>query len=276
MRTVGPVAAAFGGQAEMSGLPEPAMPVGWGYSYLDWMGAYGYALAILGALYHRERTGEGQRIDASQCESGIFLTGPAILDWSANGRVWQRFGNRSPYKKAAPHGAYRCRGEDRWIALACFTESEWQTVARLAGLVSDPRFATLEGRLAHQDALDALVSSWTEGQDASELMIRLQQAGIPAGLCQTAEDRCDRDPQLAALEHAERRLRRVGPDALHEPARAVLEAAPEAAEVHVTTRDGAVFAVRDDRHAIVLACGRFALPALARYDLKVVLGRLAG
>ena len=71
MRTVGPVAAAFGGQADMSGLPEPAMPVGWGYSYLDWMGAYGYALALLGALYHRDRTGEGQWIDASQCESGL-------------------------------------------------------------------------------------------------------------------------------------------------------------------------------------------------------------
>ena len=81
MRTVGPVAAAFGGQAEMSGLPEPAMPVSWGYSYLDWMGAYGYALALLGAIYHRERTGEGQWIDASQCESGIFLTGATILDW---------------------------------------------------------------------------------------------------------------------------------------------------------------------------------------------------
>jgi hypothetical protein len=69
--------------------------------------------------------------------------------------------------------------------------------------------------------------------------------------------------------------RLAGPDALHAPARALLGAAPDAAEVHVTTREGAVFAARDERHAIVLACGRFALPALARYDLKVVLGRLA-
>jgi len=132
MRTVGPVAAAFGGQGEMSGLPEPAMPVGWGYSYLDWMGAYGYALALLGALYHRECTGEGQWIDASQCESGLFLTGATILDWSANGREWRRYGNRSPYKPAAPHGAYRCEGKDRWVAIACFTDAEWQALAQVA------------------------------------------------------------------------------------------------------------------------------------------------
>jgi hypothetical protein len=69
--------------------------------------------------------------------------------------------------------------------------------------------------------------------------------------------------------------RLAGPDALAEPARALLDAAPQAAELHVTTRGGAVFAARDDRHAIVLACGRFALPALARYDLKVVLTKLA-
>ena len=123
MRTVGPVAAAFGGQGDMSGLPEPAMPVGWGYSYLDWMGAYGYALALLGAIYHREKTGEGQWIDASQCESGLFLTGTTVLDWSANDRDWRRYGNRSPYKPAAPHGAYRCLGQDRWVAIACFTEA---------------------------------------------------------------------------------------------------------------------------------------------------------
>ena len=164
MRTVGPVAAAFAGQGDMSGLPDPAMPVGWGYSYLDWMGAYGYALAILGALYHRDRTGQGQWIDASQCESGLFLTGTTILDWSANDRVWARYGNRSPYKPAAPHGAYRCAGTDRWIAIACFTEAEWRALAHVAGQgawLEDRRFATLADRLAHQNALDAAVESWT-------------------------------------------------------------------------------------------------------------------
>jgi crotonobetainyl-CoA:carnitine CoA-transferase CaiB-like acyl-CoA transferase len=202
LRTVGPVAAAFAGTAEMSGLPEPAMPVGWGYSYLDWMGAYSYALALLGALHHRDKTGEGQWIDASQCEAGLFLTGPAVLDWSANGRTWSRIGNRSPYKPAAPHGAYRCSGEDRWIAIACFTDQEFAQLARVAGhpeWTRDPRFETLTARLAHQDALDALVGAWTSKQEARACMMELQSAGVPAGVCQTAEDRCDHDPQLAHL-----------------------------------------------------------------------------
>lgn len=201
-RTIGPVAAAFAGTSEMSGLPEPAMPAGWGYSFLDWIGAYSFATAIIGALYHRDRTGRGQWIDSSQCESGIFLKPVPILDWSANGREWRRIGNRSPYKPAAPHGAYRCAGEDRWIAIAAFDEAEWQALARVAGRadwLSDPRFATLESRLLHQDALDAAVTEWTQGQDAYACMAALQAAGVPAGVCQTAEDRCDHDPQLAAL-----------------------------------------------------------------------------
>jgi crotonobetainyl-CoA:carnitine CoA-transferase CaiB-like acyl-CoA transferase len=203
MRTVGPVAAAFAGQADMSGLPEPAMPVGWGYSYLDWMGAYGYALALLGALYHREKTGEGQWIDASQCESGIFLTGATVLDYYANGRAWRRYGNRSPYLPAAPHGAYRCKGKDRWVAIACFSEDEWKTLARVAGQgawLDDRRFTTLADRLTHQDALDAAVGAWTATQSAEDVMMALQKAGVAAGVCQNSEDRVDKDPQLRHLK----------------------------------------------------------------------------
>jgi crotonobetainyl-CoA:carnitine CoA-transferase CaiB-like acyl-CoA transferase len=202
-RTVGPIANSFSGLSEMSGLPEPAMPAGWGYSYLDWMGAYSFALAMLSALLHRERTGEGQWVDASQSEVGMFINGTTILDWSANGRIWSRYGNRSPYKPAAPHGIYPCAGEDRWLAIACFTEAEWQALTTIAGhpeWASDAQFKDLAGRLAHQDALDALVGAWTQSQDAKQAMLSLQQAGVPAGVCQTAQDRCDHDPQLAALE----------------------------------------------------------------------------
>lgn len=202
IRTVGPIAASFAGTTDMSGIAEPAMPAGWGYSYLDWAGAYGFALATLGALLHRERTGEGQWIDSSQCEAGIFHTAVPVLNWSANGRAWTRYGNRSPFKPAAPHGAYRCKGDDRWLAVACFDEAEWQAFTEVASclqLRGDVRFATLASRLRHQDALDQAVGAWTATIDAFDGMARLQAAGVPAGVCQTAADRCDTDPQLRAL-----------------------------------------------------------------------------
>ena len=202
-RAIGPIAAALSGIAEMSGLPSPAMPAGWGYSYLDWIGAYSFSIAILSALYQRERMGQGQWIDASQTETGIFIGGTALLDWSANGRRWQRHGNRSPYKTAAPHGIYRCAGADDWIAIACFEDADWAGLAKVAGhpeWLGDSRFASLSDRLGHQDELDALVTTWTVTMDCYEAMHRLQAQGIAAGVCQTAERRCEVDPQLRHLE----------------------------------------------------------------------------
>jgi crotonobetainyl-CoA:carnitine CoA-transferase CaiB-like acyl-CoA transferase len=201
-RAVGPIAAALSGLSEMSGLPSPAPPAGWGYSFLDWFGAYSMALSILAALYHRDRTGEGQWIDASQTEAGIMLTQVPVLDWSAHGATWARNGNRAAYAAIAPQGIYRCAGEDRWIALTCATEAQWQALAAAAGhgeWLADPRFATVTDRMAHHDDLDAALSLWTRGFEPYELMLKLQAAGVPAGVCQTAGDRCDHDPQLRHL-----------------------------------------------------------------------------
>lgn len=201
-RTIGPVAQAFAGTSEMSGLPDPFPPAGWGYSYLDWFGAYSFALAILSALYHHQRTGEGQAIDASQCEVGLFLTAVPTLDFQVNGRDWQRAGNRSPYSTAAPEGIYRCAGADRWIAITCTTDADWIALAKQAGRLDwleRPEFATAAARHAHRAELDTLVEGWTVEQDGYELMARLQSAGVAAGVAQTAADRVDRDPQLAAL-----------------------------------------------------------------------------
>jgi crotonobetainyl-CoA:carnitine CoA-transferase CaiB-like acyl-CoA transferase len=201
-RSVGPIAASLSGLSEMSGLPEPAPPAGWGYSYLDWFGAYSFALALTVGIYHRDRTGEGQWIDASQVEVGTFLTGVPVLDWSANGRSWQRTGNHSPYQVAAPEGLYRCRGEDRWVAITCATDEQWATLVKVAERqewASDERFATLAGRVHHRDALDLLVDSWTSTLDRYQVMDVLQRAGVPAGVAQDAEDRVELDPQLAHL-----------------------------------------------------------------------------
>jgi crotonobetainyl-CoA:carnitine CoA-transferase CaiB-like acyl-CoA transferase len=92
---------------------------------------------------------------------------------------------------------------DRWIAIACFTDEEWRALARVAeraDWASDRRFATLQARLANQDALDAEITRWTTERSDYDLMYKLQAAGVAAGVCQTAEDRCDSDPQLAALQ----------------------------------------------------------------------------
>lgn len=202
IRTYGPSAAGFAGISEMSGLPEPRPPAGIGYSYLDWFGAYNMANAMLAALLRRERTGLGCYVDTSQVETGLYLTGTAILDYTVNGRAWQRTGNRAAGKRGAPHGAYRVRGDDRWVALTCFTQDEWSAAAEVLGradLIGDPSFATLDARIAHQDELDAEIGAAVVDHEPYELMAALQARGVPAGVCQTAGDRCDTDPQLAHL-----------------------------------------------------------------------------
>lgn len=202
LRSYGPTAQAFSGLSEMSGLPEPYAPAGIGYSYLDWFGAYQMALAMMAGLYRQRRTGKGCWIDSSQVELGIHLSGTAILDYVANGRDWARYGNRSPYKLGAPHGAYRTKGEDKWIAISVFDDRQWQKLVEVLGAHSwgsDNRFGSLQARLDNQDALDKLVESATVEREGFDLMEALQSAGVPAGMCQSAEDRCDRDPQLKHL-----------------------------------------------------------------------------
>jgi crotonobetainyl-CoA:carnitine CoA-transferase CaiB-like acyl-CoA transferase len=203
MRSYGPTAQAFSGISEMSGLPEPHPPAGIGYSYLDWFGAYQLATAMMAGLYRQRMTGEGCWIDSSQIEAGIYLTGPTILDYTANARRWSRYGNRSPNKPAAPCGAYQCAGADRWIALTAFTDEQWLALTRVLRMPQwaiDPKLATLQLRLQNQDYLDGLMSTATEHYNSYELMKALQEAGVPAGVCATAKDRYEWDPQLRHLE----------------------------------------------------------------------------
>ena len=208
--SIGPVANGISGVTDMSGLPEPYPPRGWLYSFMDFGGAYNMAMAMLCGIYYKKLTGKGIYIDASQIEPGIHYTGTAILDYLVNGRKYSRTGNRSPHLQAAPHGAYPCKGPpspgaagaDRWIAVSCYTEAEWQAMCKVMGnpgWAKEPRFATLEARYKNQDALDQHFSEWTRSFDAFDLMELLQKAGVPAGVCQTVQERVDRDPQLKHL-----------------------------------------------------------------------------
>jgi crotonobetainyl-CoA:carnitine CoA-transferase CaiB-like acyl-CoA transferase len=204
--TWGPTAQALSGLTYMSGLPGKP-PAGWGYSYMDHTAGYNGAIAIMAALHHRNRTGEGQHIDISQVEAGIVLTGPAVLDATVNGRSWRREGNppgnRAWEPRVAPHNTYACAGEDRWIAIAVMNDAEWLALVRA---MDDPdwaheeRFDTVEGRLADQDELDARIEAWTSELVDYEAMEILQAAGVRAGVVQKASDRFERDPQLASRD----------------------------------------------------------------------------
>ncbi|HSH91950.1 MAG TPA: CoA transferase, partial [Ramlibacter sp.] len=168
------------------------------------------AFALLAALRHRRRTGQGQYIDFAQVEPTVALLGPTILDLTANGRVQQRQGNRHP--SMAPHGVYPCLGEDKWIAIAVRDDAGWRQLCAVlgnSGWATDSRWDSTQGRLAGAAELDGLIAQGTAQRDGRQLMTELQALGVAAGVVQTAEDIVKSDPQLAhrghwlALDHAE-------------------------------------------------------------------------
>jgi len=175
-------------------------PLGLGYSYADHIAGSMGALAILQALEYRQKTGEGQYIDLAELEAMSTLLGTAILDYGVNHRVASPLGNRPAHRIAAPHGAYRCKGEDRWCAIAVFTKEEWQAFCQVLGYPSwtrEKRFATPLDRWQNIDQLDPLVEEWTKERSAEEVMTLLQEVGIAAGVVQDAADLWQ-DPQLKA------------------------------------------------------------------------------
>jgi len=175
-------------------------PLGLGYSYADHIAGLMGALAILQALEYRQKTGEGQYIDLAELEAMSTLLGTAILDYGVNHWIASPLGNRPAHRIAAPYGAYRCKGEDRWCAIAVFTEEEWQAFCQVLGYPSwtkEERFATTLGRWQNVDQLDPLVEEWTKEHLAEEVMTLLQEVGIAAGVVQDAAD-LSQDPQLKA------------------------------------------------------------------------------
>lgn len=199
------------GVSEMSGFPHRP-PMGVGTNYPDYVVNPGHTVtAVLAALRHRNRTGEGQCIELPQLESVVNTLGTAVPEFLANGTVATRGGNRNPI--AAPHGAFRCEDDptsvmspDRWVAIACRAEAQWQALCDAFGhpeAASDARFATLAARKANEDALEALVSSWTRERRAEDVMALLQARGIPAGVVQNAQDLLDKDAHLKSRGYYE-------------------------------------------------------------------------
>jgi len=201
-RSWGPIAQAVSGLTFQSGLPD-LPPAGWGYSFMDHTGAYYMAMAILMALYHRRRTGEGQWVDLACIEAAGTLHGPASLDFTVNDRPARRDGmpnsNRCQSPAMAPHGIWACDGEDEWVAIAVRNDDDWQ---RLATALSEPwaadeRWARLSGRLANEGELERLIGEWTARRDKHEVAELLVAAGVPAAPVLRPSERIDSDPRTS-------------------------------------------------------------------------------
>ena len=185
-----------------------------GFSYGDPNGGIHATFAVMSALLHREKTGQGQYIDLSQWEAAIMLLPEAVMDYSMNGTQPERMGNRDPHM--APHGVFRSKGDDRWVSLSVRDEAEWQRLCAVMGqpeLSSDARFASLAARKENEAALEEIVTAWTQERTADEATQALQKVGIPAYPSLDALDMIN-NPHVGArdyfveLEHPEVGARR--------------------------------------------------------------------
>ena len=180
----------------LTGWPdrEPMGPAG---TITDSLSPRFAAAAILAGLLYRRRTGRGVYVDVSQVECGLYSLSPWLLDYSENDRISMRMGNRS--ERAAPHGAFPCQGEDRWVTIAVWSDAEWRRLAEAMDLDAGTRerFATLEARRAEEDALESMISDWTRQRSREEVEALLQEMGIEAVAVKDLGDLHD-DPQIAA------------------------------------------------------------------------------
>ncbi len=197
----GPTQVPMIGLMSLTGYPG-GIPREVGISYGDPNGGLQAALAVLAALAHRRRTGKGQAIDLSQWEAALPLVAEGLLAHQLSGRQPERMGNRDPFE--APQGVYRCAGpgEDAWLALACWSDAEWQALAQAIGradLAHDPALSDRAGRKAHEDRLDQAIGAWAAEQDANAAATRLRQAGVAAQVVATTRAVAE-DQRLAARE----------------------------------------------------------------------------
>jgi len=193
-------AAAGIGFFHISGWPDRA-PIAVFGAYTDFVAPWFLIVPLIGALIRRRKTGQGMYLYQSQAEAAIHFLEPAVLDDTANERTTGRSGNRHP--AAVPHNAYPCEGDDRWVAIAVHTDEEWQALCRVMGnskLADDLRFKSFLSRKENEKELDAIIGKWTENYLTKEVMLLLQNAGVPAGIVSSSQDLFE-DPQIRHRNH---------------------------------------------------------------------------
>jgi crotonobetainyl-CoA:carnitine CoA-transferase CaiB-like acyl-CoA transferase len=187
--------AGYGATIEpMSGLPQLTAYKKNGKRYrireMDVINGMMAAAALVTALLHRQNTGEGQHVDLSQMETATHaLLAGHLLEFLMQKSISLPVGNRHP--NYAPQGCYRCKGDDKWVALTIRSEAEWQKFCDIIGrpeLFSDRRFETAAVRITHHDELDRHIESWTVQHTHYDVVHMLQNNGIPAGAVLNASE----------------------------------------------------------------------------------------
>ncbi|HEX9453035.1 MAG TPA: CoA transferase, partial [Candidatus Binatia bacterium] len=194
--TVGVNITAFTGLTYMwnhPGVTNP--PIGAQLVYPDYVSGVLCAIIIISGVLYRDRQKKGAFVDLAQSEATAFMIGANLMEAASSGQNPEPSGNIS--FSVAPHGCYPCKGEDRWCVIAAETEDHWTALASILGgeVAGNSRFATNAARLRERDALDKIISTWTQTRDAFAVRDQLQKAGVPAGVVQTGEDLVN-DPQL--------------------------------------------------------------------------------
>ncbi len=199
----GASSAAHSGLAFLGGMPD-LPPCGLPVAYADESPPWLAASAILMALHHRRRTGEGMHIDMAQTQVAATFTRHFHLDRSVNGRSARRegfpAGNTREYPPSAPHNAFPCRGNDTWCVIAVTRDEEWEGLKEAMGNASsaaDPKYDSAEGRFKHRRELEGLLAEWTRTFERFHLAAVLQDHGVPAGPVESAFDLAEFDVQLA-------------------------------------------------------------------------------
>ncbi len=193
---------ALTGMQYLSGLPD-RQPAGTGTNFPDHIpNPCHAAFAILAALRHRKRTGQGQMIDMAQTEPTISVLGPAVMQWTANGDVPNRRGNQ--HVAGVPHGVYPCAGDDRWIAISAIRPAAWTGLLQVLGLNSmaaDERLQHVNARWERRAEINQAIADAAKLWDAEKLMTALQEVGVAAGVVRDAAGIVTHDPQLQARGH---------------------------------------------------------------------------
>jgi len=184
----GPTNQAFAGTSYLTGYVD-GFPCAGGGTWPDFAVGIAMLFALSAALYCRARTGQGQYIDVSMCEVVTSMMPEAMLDYFMNGVERGPIGNRDP--EMAPHGVFRVKGGDRWIAIAVANDAEFATLCDALGasaMSQDPRYASSAARLINVDQLERKIEGLTRQFERDELANRLAGLGLCAGPVYSASD----------------------------------------------------------------------------------------